>query len=40
MTQVARDAGLSRETLDKALSGNCRPSFDSFLKVRSDRSYT
>ena len=33
MTQVARDAGLSRESLYKALSGKRTPSFDTVLKV-------
>jgi probable addiction module antidote protein len=33
MTQVARDAGLSRESLYKALSGERIPSFDTILKV-------
>ncbi len=33
MAQVARDAGLSRESLYKALSGNRTPSFDTILKV-------
>ena len=33
MTQVARDAGLSRESLYKALSGDRSPSFDTILKV-------
>ena len=33
MTQVARDAGLSRESLYKALSGERTPSFDTVLKV-------
>jgi len=33
MTQVARDAGLSRESLYKALSGERMPSFDTILKV-------
>jgi probable addiction module antidote protein len=35
MTQVARDAGLSRESLYKALSGERSPSFDTILKVLS-----
>ena len=35
MTQVARDAGLSRESLYKALSGDRSPSFDTILKVLS-----
>ncbi len=33
MSQVARDAGLSRESLYKALSGERIPSFDTILKV-------
>lgn len=33
MTQVARDAGLSRESLYKALSANGNPSFATVLKV-------
>lgn len=33
MTQVARDAGLSRESLYKALSENGDPSFVTVLKV-------
>jgi probable addiction module antidote protein len=33
MAQVARDAGLSRENLYKALSGERSPSFDTILKV-------
>jgi probable addiction module antidote protein len=33
MTQVARDSGLSRESLYKALSEERSPSFDSILKV-------
>lgn len=33
MTQVAKDAGLSRESLYKALSGDRSPSFDTILKV-------
>jgi probable addiction module antidote protein len=33
MTQVARDAGLSRESLYKALSGERTPSFDTILTV-------
>jgi probable addiction module antidote protein len=33
MTQVARDAGLSRESLYKALSGDRSPSFETILKV-------
>ena len=33
MTQVAREAGLSRESLYKALSGDRTPGFDTILKV-------
>jgi probable addiction module antidote protein len=33
MTQIARDTGLSRESLYKALSGDRSPSFDTILKV-------
>ena len=33
MTEVARDAGLSRESLYKALSGERTPGFDTILKV-------
>jgi probable addiction module antidote protein len=33
MSQIARDAGLSRESLYKALSGERTPSFDTILKV-------
>jgi probable addiction module antidote protein len=33
MTQVARETGLSRESLYKALSGDRSPSFDTILKV-------
>ena len=33
MTQVARDAGLSRESLYKALSGDRSPDFATILKV-------
>ena len=33
MAQVARDTGLSRESLYKALSGERNPSFDTILKV-------
>jgi probable addiction module antidote protein len=33
MTQVARDAGLSRESLYKALSGERSPGMDTVLKV-------
>ena len=32
-TQVARESGLSRESLYKALSGDRSPSFDTILKV-------
>jgi probable addiction module antidote protein len=32
MTQVARDAGLSRESLYKALSGERSPDFDTILR--------
>ena len=32
-SQVARDAGLSRESLYKALSGERTPGFDTILKV-------
>src|SRR3989304_7517254 len=32
MSQVARDAGLSRESLYKALSGERNPGFDTILK--------
>ena len=35
MSQVARDAGLSRESLYKALSGDRTPSFETILKVMS-----
>jgi len=35
MSQVARDAGLSRESLYKALSGERIPGFDTILKVMS-----
>ena len=35
MSQVARDAGLSRESLYKALSGERAPGFDTVLKVMS-----
>lgn len=35
MTQVARDTGLSRESLYKALSGERSPDFDTILKVLS-----
>jgi len=33
MTQVAQDAGLSRESLYRALSGDGNPSFATILKV-------
>jgi probable addiction module antidote protein len=33
MAQVARDSGLSRESLYKALSGDRSPDFDTILKV-------
>jgi probable addiction module antidote protein len=33
MTQIARETGLSRESLYKALSGDRSPSFDTILKV-------
>ncbi|MBI4238743.1 MAG: putative addiction module antidote protein [Deltaproteobacteria bacterium] len=33
MTSVARATGLSRESLYKALSGGCSPTFDTILKV-------
>jgi probable addiction module antidote protein len=33
MSQVARDAGVSRESLYKALSGERVPNFDTILKV-------
>ena len=33
MSQVAREAGLSRESLYKALSGDRIPKFDTILKV-------
>ena len=33
MTQIARETGLSRESLYKALSGERSPSFDTVLKV-------
>ena len=33
MTQVAREAGLSRESLYKALSGERSPDFGTILKV-------
>jgi probable addiction module antidote protein len=33
MTHIARETGLSRESLYKALSGDRSPSFDTILKV-------
>lgn len=33
MSQVARDSGLPRESLHKALSGERSPGFDTILKV-------
>jgi probable addiction module antidote protein len=33
MAQIARDTGLSRESLYKALSGERNPGFDTILKV-------
>jgi len=33
MTQIARDTGLSRESLYKTLSGDRNPGFDSILKI-------
>ena len=33
MTQLARDTGLSRESLYKTLSGERSPGFDTILKV-------
>ena len=33
MTQIARETGLSRESLYKALSGDRSPRFDTILKV-------
>jgi probable addiction module antidote protein len=33
MSQVARDAGLSRESLYKALSGERSPGFDTILRI-------
>lgn len=33
MTQLAKDTGLGRESLYKALSGEGHPSFDTILKV-------
>ena len=38
MSQVARDAGLSRESLYKALSGERAPGFDTILNVTVTRS--
>ena len=35
MTQIARETGLSRESLYKALSGDRSPSFDTILRVSS-----
>jgi probable addiction module antidote protein len=35
MTQIARETGLSRESLYKALSGDRSPNFDTVLKVAS-----
>lgn len=35
MTQLARDTGLGRESLYKALSGEGNPSFETILKVMS-----
>jgi len=35
MGQVAKDAGLSRESLYKALSGERSPDFDTILRVMS-----
>ncbi|HEY8906611.1 MAG TPA: addiction module antidote protein [Rhodoferax sp.] len=35
MSQIARDTGLSRESLYKALSGDRSPGFDTILKVMS-----
>ena len=35
MSQVARDSGLSRESLYKALSGERSPAFETILKVMS-----
>jgi len=35
MSQVARDAGLSRESLYKALSGDRNPDFETILRVMS-----
>lgn len=33
MTEIARETGLSRESLDKSLSGERSPSFETILKV-------
>jgi probable addiction module antidote protein len=33
MSQVAKDSGLSRESLYKSLSGDRSPGFDTILKV-------
>lgn len=33
MSQLAKDSGLGRESLYKALSGDANPSFDTILKV-------
>jgi probable addiction module antidote protein len=33
MSQVAYEAGISRESLDKALSGEKNPNFDIILKI-------
>jgi len=33
MAQIARETGLSRESLNKSLSGEHSPSFDTILKV-------
>lgn len=33
MTQLAKDTGLGRESLYKALSGESNPSFDTIMKV-------
>jgi len=33
MTQIAKDSGLSRESLYKALSGERKPTFDTIMKV-------
>lgn len=38
MAKVARAAGLSRESLNKALSGDRSPGFDTILKVIGARS--